>query len=477
MADKILKINITGRDNPKYLLQLQIAATQIALDIGWPYIDFDGSINSFTVWGKDYNMFLSNDCGTINLDYNFDDKLILPGIWECSVLDDDSILDELLFENNYPNFNDNPYFPIILDITKPISCILYKIKDNERFSFPLNLFHVPLFSGFIDTKTLSFDENEKLFTFTASPNMDYLKKADVTNIKLVRPEALEIPDTHLSFRDNLYYLLQVAFPDLNKDNITIAHDFVFYAHDDPNHKFSTRIAATLYATETLRTFSIHDLFFNIRDIKTRCGVNSCYEVLQLLCFSYFATLTVTHNKAVFASINKSFKTLNTVDGTRMISSFKKEISFDRLYWIKITEVWSNNAGTINTTIGTELTTTKGFNKTIVHFLQVFKLFPNENIYQFLSHIKVKNSSNSFSDVLFALDKPDSLQPVSFIKMIAKLWFDYLNVFTSGRIYKFQITNTDFDFTNSLGYQNRLYSPVGIHYNIVEDSTEVEAVRN
>jgi hypothetical protein len=450
MPNLTLKLNITAIHNPKYLLQLQFSM----IDFGVYVHDFDGTDDSYTIWGKDHNIYLPDDIDTINFDYDFNDKLILPGIWNLSILDDDSFLDELIFENHSSLMYDNQ-FPVNVDIKKPINALLFKKNEGESFVFPLVIMHEPFFSGIVDTKSLSFDDTTKIFNFTCSPDIALLKRTDITNVHLTAPLALEIPDTTMLLKDILYYLLQIAFPNLTRDNIIIEHEFVFFG--------STNALTDLDFQE----FTIHEISFNPRTIAGYLNITSAHDLLKAICFSLFSTLTVTHNKAIFASINKSFKTANTINVSRSISSFKKEVSFESLSWIKITTVINNYPYPI----GTQSILTNGLDKNIIfgtgHVNSSCPIIVDKFIIYYIAFGK-KNSD------------PSSIRR-RFHQLIAELWFDYLNIFTSGRIYKFTIEGTDFDYSNSIGHTNngndRLYSPVSIHYNIVDDCTEVEAVRN
>lgn len=475
MPNLILKLNISAIHNSKYLLQLQFQRyTNSFIKV----FDFDGTGNSHTLWGKDYDIYLPDEIDTINFDYDFNDKLILPGIWNLSIFDNNSFLDEMIFENDPSHFEISEHF--YPDLTKPISAILYKINDDEIFQFPLEVFHQPFYSGHVLSKPIEFKDKDKLLSITIAPNVADLKKADIHNLKAIRSDALEIPDDNLSFRDNLYYLLQVAFPELTKDNIFIDHDFVFCAHNDPTLSHDSSNPNTIFAAGSVGEYSIHDLYFNVRDISTRLGINSCHDILKALCFSYFATLTVTHNKIVFASVNKSFKTDTTINVSRSLSDFSKEISFERLEWINVHEVSANSR--LGYLIGTQSTLTNGFDKDIVLVtIMNFIVRDGETKYVLTSPLKVKNSSGTFLHVIFAKQNSLATDYRTFRRLLAEVWYNYMNKFTSGRIYKFAIEGTEFNYSNSIGHVNngnpRLYSPVSIHYNIVEDCTDVEAVRN
>ena len=107
MPNLTLKLNITAVQNPKYLLQLQFTSYFPGFI---KVYDFDGTAYASTLWGKDYDIYLPDEIDKINFDYNFDDKLILPGIWNLSIFDDNSFLDEMIFENNPSNFDISDYF-------------------------------------------------------------------------------------------------------------------------------------------------------------------------------------------------------------------------------------------------------------------------------------------------------------------------------------------------------------------------------
>jgi len=450
MANQILKLNITAISNPKYLLQLQF----VCFEVGVYLHDFDGTNDSHTIWGKDHNIYLPNEIDTINYDYNFDDKLIIPGIWNLSILDDDSFLDELIFENHSSLLFDNR-FPINVDLTKPINALLFRVEDNEIFKFPLDSWHVPFFSGIMDTKSPSFDEVTKLLSISVYPNIAILKETDITNVRLTSPSADEIPNISTSLKTTLFNILRIAFPLLKRENVIIRHEWIFYASTNPLTDFNWYEC------------TIDDIMFNPLEVSNRLGITSCHEILKAFCFSFFATLTITHNKAIFASVNKSFITDTTINATRLISEFKKEISFEAIKWIDIRYIQSSTI-TGSKVIGTKSILTKGIEKDVIF---------NAQRTISTSPMTVLNNQNTMLYIAFAKKNSAAINKNYLYALAATLWFDYMNIFISGRIYKFQIQTLNFNFSNSFGYKNRLYSPVGIHYNIVDDSTEVEAVRN
>jgi len=196
----------------------------------------------------------------------------------------------------------------------------------------------------------------------------------------------------------------------------------------------------------------------------------------ILCFSYFATLTVTHNKATFASINKSFRTDKTFNANRSVFSFTKEVSFERLEWIRVTEVSANSH--LSHTIGTQSELTNGFDKNIA-LVTIMNFAVSQGVTKYIlsSPFKVKDGQNNLLHVIFAKESTTATDYKTFRKLLATLWYNYLNKYSSGKIYHFQVDSVDFDFTQSIGYHDRLYSPVGIHYDIVDNSTTIDAVRN
>ncbi|NCQ19350.1 MAG: hypothetical protein GW805_13600 [Ignavibacteria bacterium] len=471
MPNLTLKLNITTIVNPRYLLQLQFTRYFSGFITS---IDFDGTLYSYTIWGKDYDIYLPAEIDKIDFNYNFDDKLIIPGIWNLSIFDNNSVLDELFFENNPTPLDVGQYYAP--DLSNPVKALLYKIGDHERFEFPLDVNHTPFFSGYVYMKSLGFDDFTKMFSLSVQPDIELLKKADIHNLKAARADAEEIPDQHLSFRDNLYYLLQVAFPELKRENITIEHEFVFCAHSNPDLSHFSSNPNTIFAAGSISEYSIHELYFNVRDISNRLGINSCHEILKALCFSYFATLTVTHNKATFASINKSFRTDKTFNANRSVFSFTKEVSFERLEWIRVTEVSANSH--LSHTIGTQSELTNGFDKNIA-LVTIMNFAVSQGVTKYIlsSPFKVKDGQNNLLHVIFAKESTTATDYKTFRKLLATLWYNYLNKYSSGKIYHFQVDSVDFDFTQSIGYHDRLYSPVGIHYDIVDNSTTIDAVRN
>jgi hypothetical protein len=334
-----------------------------------------------------------------------------------------------------------------------------------------------------------------LLNITIAPNIADLKKTDIRDITAVRADAQEIPDENLSIQENLFYLIQVALPNLKLSDVIVEHDFVFCAHSDPAHSHTSSDPNAIYRAGSVGEYTINDVHFNVRDIANRLGTllmpspntllsMTCHDMLKAICFSFFATLTITHNKVTFASINKSFKTDKTINVDRLLSNFEKEISFEKLEWIKITEHWLDDTHNINFihSIGTQSSVTNGFDKVITLLTTNFlSVSGGATHYTQTSPLVVYDNVGTALYVIFAKSNSNSTDYKSFRKLIATLWFDYMNVFTSGRIYKFTIEGTEFDYSNSIGHTNngnaRLYSPVSIHYNIVEDCTEVEAVRN
>ena len=228
-------------------------------------------------------------------------------------------------------------------------------------------------------------------------------------------------------------------------------------------------------------YPIVKILFNIFDVATRLNILSCHDVLKAICFSCFSILTITHNKVIFSSINKTFKTEKTINVNRSLSNFEKEISFDRIEWINVYEQ-SNGSPYWGYSIGTESTLTNGFSKFIM-FCTDYEINRMEGIdyYHLWSTIKaLRHSDGTVLDII-CMKINSSSSWGAFNKLIATLFYDYMNKFYSGRTYKFTIEGTEFDYSNSIGHTNnnnaRLYSPVSIHYNIVDDCTEVEAVRN
>ncbi len=483
-----LYFNITTIQSPKYYLQLvfDIIYTDIVYvnpenpQLVCPLYD---PSNIYYINGKDYNIYLPDEIDKIDFNYNFDDKLVIPGIWNLSIFDDYSMLNEWLLEQNFSVFALSVLLKI--DLTKPISANLYHIKDHEKFVFPLEDNHTAFFSGYIYTKSLAFDDFTKLFSLSVQPNIELLKKADVRGLKAVRADALEIPDAFLSMKENLYYLLQVAFPNLKQSDIAIEHEFVFCAHSNPAHSHTSSDPNTIFAAGSIGVYTIHDLLFNVRDIVQRLGSitypgnelrsMSVHDLLKVLCFSFFATLTVSHNRVIFASINKSFRTDKTFNGNRKVFSFTTETNFERLEWIRVTEVSANSH--LSYTIGTQSDTTNGFDKNIA-LVTIMNFAVNQGVTRYIlsSPFKVMDAENKLLHVIFAKESSTATDYKTFRKLLAKLWYNYLNIYSSGKIYHFLVDSVDFDFTQSIGYHDRLYSPVGIHYDIVDDSTTIDAVR-
>ena len=482
MPTLTLKLNITTIAEPRYLLQLQFTNYQSGFVNS---IDFDGTAWSHTVWGKDFSIYLPAEMDAINYDYNFDDKLVIPGIWNFSLLDDNSILDELIFENNAEPLDVGEFYKP--DLSRPVKVLLYKIGEHERFKFPLVTNHVPFFSGIVDMKSFNFDDFTKMISLTATPDIDLLKKTDMRAIKAARADAQEIPDTMLTMKENLFYLLQVALPNLTLDNIFIEHEFVFCAHSNPNLSHTSTNPDTIYAAGNIGSYTIHDLLFNPRDIAQRLGSISypgneslrsmtCHDLLKHLCFSFFAILTITQNKVVFSSINKAAHEGKTFNANRKAFGFTKEIVFERLEWIRITEVSANSH--ISHTIGTQSDLTHGFDKNIALVtIMNFVIVGGSTHYVLTSPFKVRTQGGVWLHVIFGKESTAATSYRTFRNLIATMWYDYMNKLTSGKIYTFQVDSCDIDFSYSLGYQDRLYTPVGLHYDIVDDSTMVEAVGN
>ena len=159
MPNLTLKLNITTIVNPRYLLQLQFTRYFSGFITS---IDFDGTLYSYTIWGKDYDIYLPAEIDKIDFNYNFDDKLIIPGIWNLSIFDNNSVLDELFFENNPTPLDVGQYYAP--DLSNPVKALLYKIGDHERFEFPLDVNHTPFFSGYVYMKSLGFDDFTKMFS-------------------------------------------------------------------------------------------------------------------------------------------------------------------------------------------------------------------------------------------------------------------------------------------------------------------------
>jgi len=127
-------------------------------------------------------------------------------------------------------------------------------------------------------------------------------------------------------------------------------------------------------------------------------------------------------------------------------------------------------------LGSELT--NGYEKYLTHVtIYNYSVISGVTHYILSSPLKVKDINGNFLYVIFAKENPLAVGYKTFRKLLSTIWFSYMNKFSSGRIYNFQIQTLDFDFSQSLGYKDRLYSPVSIHYNLVDDCTDVEAVRN
>ena len=119
MPNLTLKLNITTIVNPRYLLQLQFTRYFSGFITS---IDFDGTLYSYTIWGKDYDIYLPAEIDKIDFNYNFDDKLIIPGIWNLSIFDNNSVLDELFFENNPTPLDVGQYYAP--DLSNPVKALL-----------------------------------------------------------------------------------------------------------------------------------------------------------------------------------------------------------------------------------------------------------------------------------------------------------------------------------------------------------------